>query len=50
MSIFEVMCTMFDFSLKLIIWSVRFYIFYLILYEIKYRITNLYYNMRFKRK
>jgi hypothetical protein len=50
MRLFELSRTMFDISLFIVIWSVRLYIFYLMIYEIKYRITNLYYNIRFKHK
>ena len=49
MIIFEFMRYTFDLSLQFIIWSVRLYLFYLMINEIKFRITDFYYKIKYKR-
>ena len=41
MEIFELSRQMFDLSLDVVIWGARLYLFYLFIYEIKLRITNI---------
>jgi len=50
MKIFEFMRLSFDFSLTVLIWTVRLYIFYIMISEIKYKIHHAICMRRLRKK